>query len=139
MPMSALDPCRISVAAVALALLAACQEDAPVEGSIDVPSGRQIKLIDVITNVPGNAGTASRFRFLAPGLVAEDNESAVVDMQALCDGYALPRSESSVPVPQEIIISLSAEPVPFGQAAPDVVQFFETYRLEDGACVWEPF
>lgn len=122
----------------ALAIVAACQDEAT-EGVIEVPSGREVRLIDVITNAPGNAGAAARFRFLAPGLVDEDLAGSSADMQALCDTYALPRIDGMVPEPQQIIISLAAEPVPFGQPAPEVVQFFEIYRVEEGLCQWEPF
>jgi hypothetical protein len=122
----------------ALAVLAACQEEAP-EGAIAVPSGREVRLIDVVTNAPGNEGAAARFRFLAPGLEEADLAASADDMQALCDTYALPRIDGMVPEPQQIIISLAAEAVPFGQAAPDVVQFFEIYRVEGDACQWEPF
>ncbi len=130
---------RFALLGAALAGLSGCQDDAPAGDAIAVPSGREIALIDVITNAPGSAGAVARFRFLAPGLAAEDLEASAADMQALCDGYALPRTSGTVPEPQQIIISLSAEAVPFGAAAPDVVQFFEVYRLTDGACVWEPF
>lgn len=137
--MMTLPQIRFPLLLCATALVAACQEDPPVAGSIDVPSGRLVTLIDVITNIPGNSGAAARFRFLAPGLTPDDTETAAADMQALCDGYALPRTVGSVPQPTEIIISLSAEAVPFGQPSPEVVQFFETYRAEGGACIWEPF
>lgn len=132
---------RLSLAPCLFAatLLAACQEAPPVPGAIAVPSGREVTLIDVITNIPGNSGAAARFRFLAPGLSVAETEAAQADMQALCDGYAVPRTEGTVPVPSEIIISLSAQVVPFGQPAPDVVQFFESYHTKDGACVREPF
>jgi hypothetical protein len=123
----------------ALAVLAACQEDAPAEGAIAVPSGREVRLIDVVTNAPGPAGAVARFRFLAPGLTAAEVGASADDMQALCDSYALPRIDGMVPEPQQIIVSLSAEAVPFGQAAPDVVQFFEAYRVEGDTCIWEPF
>jgi hypothetical protein len=115
-----------------------CDEDTPKGDAIQVPSGRDLSLIEVITNAPGNAGAAARFRFLAPGLQAGD-PAAPDDMQALCDSYALPRIDGMVPAPQEIIISFSAAPVPFGEAAPDVLQFFESYRVENGQCLWEPF
>jgi hypothetical protein len=122
-----------------LLALSACKEDSPAEGAIAVPSGREISLIEVISNAPGNEGATARFRFLAPGLSPDEVEATVADMQALCDSYALPRTQGMVPAPQQIVISLSAEPVPFGAAAPDVVQFFEVYRPEAGACIWEPF
>ncbi|MCU0826041.1 MAG: DUF6497 family protein [Tabrizicola sp.] len=122
-----------------LVALSACNEDSPAGEALSVPSGREISLIEVISNAPGNEGATARFRFLAPGLSPDEVESTVADMQALCDAYALPRIEGMVPAPQQIVISLSAEPVPFGAAAPDVVQFFEIYRPEAGACIWEPF
>lgn len=109
---------------------------------VAVPSGQAITLQDVIWNVPGTDGLATRFRFLAPGIAAGggvDFDTASADMQALCDGFALPRVVSNNPPPTQIIISLSAAPVPFGEAAPDVAQFFESYRIEDGSCRWEMF
>ena len=123
----------------ALAGLAGCQED-PVDGpTVEVPSGRELSLIDVITNAPGPAGATARFRFLAPGLAPEDADTAPADMQALCDTFALPRTDGMVPAPQQIVISFAGAAVPFGEAAPEVVQFFESYRIENGACIWEVF
>jgi hypothetical protein len=128
---------RLSLAA--LLLLAACQEDAPAGDAVTVPSGRELSLIEIVTNAPGSAGAAARFRFIAPGLTQEEFETAAADMQALCDSFALGRIDGMVPAPQEIIISWSAEPVEFGTAAPDVLQFFESYRVTDGTCLREPF
>jgi hypothetical protein len=132
-------PLRFAVPLAALAALAACQDDAPAEGAIPVPSGREVIALDVITNVPGSAGAAARFRFLVPGLDEDDLATSADDMQALCDGHALPLTVGMVPAPQQVIITLMAAEVPFGQPAPDVVQFFETYGIADGACVVEPF
>lgn len=122
----------------ALAGLAACQEE-PAGPKVEVPSGRALSLIDVITNAPGPAGATARFRFLAPDLTAEDVETSAEDMQAVCDGFALPRTDGMVPAPQQIIITFMNAAVPFGEPAPDVVQFFESFRIENGACVWEVF
>jgi hypothetical protein len=131
-------PRMLFLAATPLALIA-CQDDAPAEGAIPVPSGREVSLIDVVTNAPGPEGATARFRFLVPDLSTNDVETTADDMQALCDGYALPRVEGMVPKPQQVIISLASEAVPFGQPAPEVVQFFEAYRIADGACVWAAF
>ena len=130
---------RSAVLLVAFATLTACQEDAPAEGAIQVPSGREVVPVDVITNAPGTAGAAARFRFLVPGLETDDLDVSADDMQALCDGHALPLTVGMVPAPQQIIITLMASDVPFGQPAPDVVQFFETYGVDSGTCVVEPF
>lgn len=109
---------------------------------IEVPSGQQITLQDVIWNAPGPDGLALRFRFLAPGIAPGGGvtfETAAADMQHLCDTYALPRIADQRPHPEQVIISLSDVAVPFGEAAPEATQFFESYRIEDGVCVWEMF
>lgn len=110
--------------------------------AIPVPSGQAITLQDVIWNAPGPEGVALRFRFVAPGIAPAggvDFETAFEDMQHLCDSYALPRVAEQGPMPQQVIISLSDVPVPFGEAAPEATQYFESYRIEDGLCVWEMF
>ena len=43
------------------------------------------------------------------------------------------------PQPSQIVISLSDRAVPFGEADPEATQFFEAYRVEGGACIWEMF
>lgn len=128
-----------AILVTALAALAGCQEEKDTGPAVTVPSGRELSLIDVITNAPGPQGATARFRFLAPGLAPEDVESSVADMQSVCDGFALVRTEGMVPEPQQIIVTFMSDAVPFGEAAPDVVQFFESFRIENGACVWEVF
>ena len=123
----------------ALAGVSGCQEDKPEGQAVEVPSGRTLSLIDVITNAPGPEGAAARFRFLAPDLAPEEMEAAAADMQAVCDSFALKRIDGMVPEPQQIIITFMSAEVPFGEAAPDVVQFFESFRVEGNTCVWEVF
>jgi hypothetical protein len=130
---------RPALLLVALAVISGCQEEAADGPKVEVPSGRELSLIDVITNAPGPKGATARFRFLAPGLSPEDAEAAASDMQVVCDSFALDRTQGMVPEPQQIIISFADAEVPFGEPAPDVVQFFESFRPENGACVWEVF
>lgn len=104
---------------------------------VPVPSGQAVTLQEVIWNVPGTQGLTLRFRFVAHDLATLDVETALADMQALCDAYAAPRVTDFGPVPQQIIISLADAARPFGEAAPDAVQYFEAYRMENGACIWE--
>ncbi len=109
---------------------------------ITVPSGQIITLQDVILNEQGAYGLTARFRFTAPGITPDGGvafDAAVADMQHLCDTYALPRITNTGPVPQQIIISLSAAPLPFGDTAPEITQFFEAYSVQDNACIWEVF
>lgn len=108
--------------------------------AVDVPSGQEVTLQDVVWNVPGPEGMTLRFRFVAPGIAGDvDFETASADMQALCDGYALPRVAEFGPAPAQVVISLSAEPVEFGVTAPEVKQYFESYSIAGGACEWEMF
>lgn len=63
------------------------------------------------------------------------------DAQWLCDHFAIDRIASTGPHPAQIIISLSDQPVEFGEFAPNVVQSFEAFQIApDGkSCLWEPF
>lgn len=132
-------PIPAAMLVAALAVAAGCQEEKAAGPTVEVPSGRTLSLIDVITNAPGPAGAAARFRFLAPGLAPEEVEAAAADMQVVCDSFALERTDGMVPEPQQIIITFMSAEVPFGEAAPDVVQFFESFRIENGTCLWEVF
>lgn len=105
-------------------------------GLLPVPSGQQIAFLDRTGEPEG----VLRFRFLAPGIGEGTlGEQASEDMQALCDLYALAHLPDPADPPRQIVISLSERAVPLGESAPDVVQFFEAYRIESGACVWEMF
>lgn len=128
---------RIFFGMAASILLAAggCEGAPPADDALAVPSGRKVEFLDVITNAPGAEGATARFRFVAPSLTAGEDASA--DMEALCNGYALPKIGGMVPEPQQIIIVLADRAVPFGEAAPEAVQFFEAYSVLDGSCMWE--
>ena len=110
------------------------------EELITVPSGQKVTLLDVITNVPGPAGLTARFRFLAPAIAGQiDPETAALDMDHLCQTYALAKVADIGPQPSQIIISMSDIDVPFGETRPDATQLFNSYSIADGTCVWEFF
>jgi hypothetical protein len=125
-------------AALAAALPAAAEE------AIAVPSGQHVTLAEVIWGAPGPEGLTARFRFLAPQVGAAeggvDFETALGDMDYLCTAYALPRVVTGTgPVPAQIVISLMDRPVPFGASMPEATQYFESYRIDDGICIWEEY
>ncbi len=116
-----------AVAAIGLASAAVAQDVAV------LPSGRSATALDVIAE-----DDLWRFRFVAPWVAGPLDPAAVeADLLALCVSRALPALPS--PPPAEVVVSLSQRPVPFGEAAPDVVQMFELYRVADGRCVWQAF
>lgn len=114
---------------------------------IALPSGQVVTLLETIWNAPGPQGIVTRFRFLAPSINSETAlEAAVVEFEAaaadiawLCQNYALDRVVQAGPMPAQVIVSLSDRAVPFGETAPEVVQYFEAFRIENGVCIWEVF
>lgn len=141
----ALPPVAL-VASILCAGLAAASDGpqvTPGDGiAVEVPSGQSVTLQEVVWNAPGTDGLATRFLFVAPAIAPGggiDFDTASTDMQHLCDAFALPRVKDNTPPPEQIVISLSDRPVPFGQSAPEATQFFESYSIQDGVCTWEMF
>ncbi|WP_151720363.1 DUF6497 family protein [Gemmobacter serpentinus] len=107
---------------------------------IAVPSGQAVVLQNVIRSEDGAVGPVLRFRFVAPQIAeGVDFDTASADMLALCQSFALPRLTALGATPRQVVISLSAMPTPFGEVTPDVTQYFEAYRIENGTCIWEMF
>lgn len=110
---------------------------------IAVPSGQVVTLQDVVGNVPGPNGLTVRFRFLAPAIAKAGGgvpiETALRDMEALCNSYALTRIAEFGPAPAQIVISLSDVAVAFGTPAPNATQYFEAYSIKDNICIWDVF
>jgi Family of unknown function (DUF6497) len=113
------------------------------DAAIAVPSGQVVTLQETIWNAPGPMGMVTRFRFLAPAIARNggtvDFAAASADMAHLCQAFALDRVVQAGAAPAQVIISLADQVVPFGEAAPEATQYFEAYRIEDGACIWEAF
>ncbi len=124
------------------ALLLALAAPAAAE-QIAVPSGQAITLLDVITDAPGPAGETHRYRFLAPGIARANpsvpQEKILADIDHLCAAYVIPALDASDSAPEQIIISLSDQPIDFGTPNPEITQFFEAYAIQGGSCIWEGF
>jgi len=120
-------------AALVLARGAAAQEE-----TLLLPSGLEVRLQEVLTDRPGD-GLVYRFRFYAEDFVLSDAvlESVLADLTWLCERYALSRLPVIGPQPSRIVISLADKPSEFGVYDPDMIQVFESFSPQGGACVWE--
>ena len=62
---------------------------------IEVPSGQEVVLLDMVLAEPGPEGLVARFRFIAPAIARDrgdiDFETAIADMDHLCTTFALDR------------------------------------------------
>ncbi|MCB5409886.1 DUF6497 family protein [Pseudogemmobacter faecipullorum] len=130
---------RVSLLMATVAmLLAGCKEEAAAaQEGLALPSGRPVSFLDIVTDTAGAAGATARFRFIDTTL--QQGEDRSEDMQALCDTYALGRVDGMVPAPQQIVITLADRELPYGEAHPEAVQFFEAYGIKNGSCIWEIF
>ena len=86
-------------------------------------------------------GGLARFRLSAPHLAAEGAgyETVAGDFLWLCENLALPALAANDWQPVEVVIVLSDREVEFGSTDPEAVQFFEGFRIADGACVPQAF
>ncbi len=109
---------------------------------ITVPSGQDITLGDVFFETQKDGELWLRLRFLAPGIGAGQGkisyEQAEEDFLYLCQSEALPRLEAVKTRASVIVITLMDRMVEFGASDPAAVQYFEAFRPEGGACLWEP-
>jgi len=105
-----------------------------------VPSGQPVTLVEVLIDDVGGQ-TWLRFRFVAPQIARNTGtitfEAAAADMAHLCDQVAVPYIAEYDLTGDIVVISMSDRPVDFGAFDQDATQFFEAYRLEGDACVWE--
>jgi len=105
-----------------------------------LPSGLMATPYEMLSNRAGNE-LINRYRFVAPEFTVEgqDFDQMMMDLEYLCTEYALAHLAKTGPVPKQVIISLADGKSVFGAIDPDVTQVFETYRVEDGTCIWEMF
>lgn len=104
---------------------------------VAVPSGIEVTLYDVILEPDVNV---ARFRFLVPAIAGGDGvgfADVLPDIQFLCDDVVVPGLAENGWTQGEVVISLSAQEVAFGVATPDVVQYFQPFSIQAGACIWE--
>ncbi|MEP1520798.1 DUF6497 family protein [Ascidiaceihabitans sp.] len=108
----------------------------------DVPSGQSVTLFDaLIDKVEGQ--TWLRMRYVAPAIARDgggvDYDTASIDMAHLCASAALPYANEYAIDPHTVVISLSDRETEFGVQDQEATQFFEAYRVQNDACIWEAF
>lgn len=110
--------------------------------AVEVPSGQVIDLAEVLVDQQASQ-TWLRFRFLAPQIAVGDAHLSYAqvapDFQHLCDKLVLPYIAEHALTGDVIVISMADRDVPFGEADPEAIQYFEAFRLHEGACMWEEF
>lgn len=134
-----LSPCRAVIVACAAVLgggPCAAQPALPV-----LPSGADYSLLEVLYDAqPGAPLRYARFRFVMPDIGgALDYAEVAEDFQQLCDLYAAPQVAVWIEPVDQIVISFADRAIEFGTIDAETTQFFEAFRLEDAACIWEEF
>ncbi len=101
---------------------------------IAVPSGRVLSLFEVI--IEDDMG---RFRFVLPEIAdGVDFEDIADDIDYVCSQVALPALTQAGSDVSQLVISVSAAEVAFGEPT-EIVQYFQPFRRVADACVWEEF
>ncbi|MBU2993914.1 DUF6497 family protein [Octadecabacter sp. 1_MG-2023] len=104
---------------------------------IQVPSGQALSFLEFISEMDGDI---VRFRFLAPQIGDAFTYMDVAnDFQVVCDEQVMPVLGANGLEPRQIVLSMSAMDIPFGEDNPDVLQFFEIFRPENDTCIWEEY
>jgi hypothetical protein len=107
-----------------------------------VPSGQDVTLHEVLVDAQEST-TYLRFRFIAPqiavGAAKISFEVAGADMLDLCNKVALPYIDQYALEGDKIVISFMDRITEFGVPDPDATQYFESFRPENGVCIWDEF
>ncbi len=108
----------------------------------DVPSGQDVVLHEVLVDAQDTV-TWLRFRFLTPQITRGEGqvtfEVAGKDMMHLCETVALPYIDEYALSGDKVVISFMDRITEFGQPDPEATQFFESFRPENGVCMWDEF
>ena len=117
--------------------LALCVPTVLAADGIVVPSGQPLTFLEFISE--GEVEMV-RFRFLTPQIgTTYTYMDVAADFQVVCDEQVMPVLDANTLNPAQIVLSMSAADIPFGEDNPDVLQFFEIFRPENGTCIWEEF
>ena len=112
----------------------------PLQAEVVVPSGLEAALLEGFVEVQPDGARWGRFRYVMPALAeGADFDAVQQDFSALCEGQALPMLEAAGETVALVVVSLMDKPMEFGQSDPGTVQYFESFVIRDGRCIWEEF
>lgn len=125
-----------TLALLALAALLAM----PLRADVALPSGLEATLLEGFVELQPDGARWGRFRYVMPALAqGADFDAVQQDFSALCEGQALPMLEAAGETVALVVVSLMDKPMEFGQSDPGTVQYFESFVIRDGRCIWEEF
>jgi hypothetical protein len=111
--------------------------------AIAVPSGQQVRLLDIIWNSEGPDGPAPRFRFIAPAIARAGGsvayEAAEADLQHLCEGFALAKLAERGAVAPLVLLGMADREIEFGVTDPEATQYVDAFVIEGTTCIREIF
>ncbi|MEO1139090.1 MAG: DUF6497 family protein [Pseudomonadota bacterium] len=114
-------------------------QDKAKEERLVLPSGIEAYLQEALRDYVGD-GLVYRFRFVSGAFTGTETfETQSQDLEFLCNSFAVSQLSGAGAVPSRVVISLADQPSEFGQFDPDIIQIFESFSLQDGACIWEMF
>ena len=107
--------------------------------AIPVPSGVDMTLFEVLFEQ--EPVQLARFRFVVPAIAggAVPFGDVASDIEYLCDAVVVPALAANAWTSGEVVISLSAQELVFGEPAHDITQYFQPFSIQDGNCHWEEF
>lgn len=113
------------------------------DGTITLPSGLVLRQHELRLEPQGAVShgvQTVRLRYVSEQL----SDSAVFgfeqieqDFSHLCHQFGLMVRGRSAPNAEQIIISMASAPTAFGESVPEVVQYFDSFRVENDRCIWE--
>ncbi|PYE85476.1 DUF6497 family protein [Pseudoroseicyclus aestuarii] len=127
-----------STVLAALAAIGCLGPAAAAQTVIDTPSGASAQLLGVVLEEDLHV---ARFRFLVEALGSDGLtfEAVDADFAWLCAQLALPALRQNGWEAGQVILSYSDRDLPFGTLDAEATQYFEAFRVEDGACILDPF
>jgi hypothetical protein len=111
-----------------------------VRAEVILPSGLEAALMEGFVEVQPDGVRWARFRYVMPALAeGADFDRVQMDFVTLCEAQALPMLNAAGEEVALVVVSLMDKPMEFGQSDPGTVQYFESFAIRDGRCIWEEF